>query len=77
MVVSAMSSTLSEGLDPSELLYRRGGGRVTGDRLLRVEVLGTGPAGTDSGLLSRDEEEVTLVLLLICVLGKDHLKLSQ
>lgn len=69
IVLSTISSTLSDGLDPSELLYLRlGGGRVTGDRLPRFAGLVTGSAGTDSGLLSRVAEVATLVLLVVCVL---------
>ena len=73
IVVSTISSTLSDGLDPSELLYLRGGGRATGERLIRLGALGTGPPGTDSGLLSRGEEVETLVLLFRCVLEADQI----
>lgn len=72
IVVSTISSTLSDGLDPSELLCLRGGGRVTGERLIRLGALGTGPPGTDSGLLTREDELGTLVLLFCCVLEADQ-----
>lgn len=66
-----MSSTLSDGLDPSELLYLRlGGGKVTGDRLPGFKGLVTGSTGTDSGLLRRGAEEAALVLLLFSVLER-------
>lgn len=71
IVLSTISSTLSAGLDPSELLYLRlGGGRVTGDRLPGFAGLVTGSTGTDSGLLRRGVEEAALVLLLFSVLER-------
>ena len=73
IVLSTISSTLSDGLDPSELLYiRLGGGKVTGDRLPRFEGLVTGSTGTDSGLLSRVDEAAVELLLFVCFLGRLH-----
>ena len=73
MVLSTISSTLSEGLDPSELLYiRLGGGKVTGDRLPRLKGLVTGSTGTDNGLLSRVDEVAVELLSFACFLEKLH-----
>ena len=73
MVLSTISSTLSEGLDPSELLYiRLGGGKVTGDRLPRLKGLVTGSTGTDNGLLSRVDEIAVELLSFACFLEKLH-----
>ena len=68
-MVSTMSSTLSDGLDPRELFFR-GAGRVTAVRLPGSSVgLVTGVAGTDSGRFSRIELLVVL-LLIACVLER-------
>lgn len=71
-MLSTISSTLSDGLDPSELLYILGGGRVTGDRLPRFVGLVTGSTGKDSGLLSRVDEVAPEVFLFVCVLERLH-----
>lgn len=70
IALSTISSTLSDGLDPRELLSRRGGGRVTADRLpSRVADPGIGYPGTDSGLLRGIAVLPTAVsLLFVCVL---------
>lgn len=70
-VVSAISSTLSDGLDPRELLCLPGGGSVTADWLPGILVgLDTGTPGTDSGLLSWVGVFGTAVLLSVCVLER-------
>ena len=74
-VVSKISSTLSDGLDPSELLCLWGGGNVNADRPASGMVVGLlkkGTPGTDNGLLGGIELPVLLLLLLLldCFLEK-------
>ena len=70
IVLSTISSTLSNGLDPSELLYILGRGKVTGDRLPRFEGLVIGSTGTDSGLLGRVDDVAVELLLFVCFLER-------
>lgn len=72
IVLSTISSTLSDGLDPSELLYILGRGKVTGDRLPRFEGLVIGSTGTDSGLLTRVDDIAVGLLLFVCFLERLH-----
>lgn len=60
-----------DGLDLSELLCFWGGGRVIGDWLIRLGVLGIEFLGMDSGFLIWEDELGILVLLFCCVLEVD------